>query len=101
MSGEGEYTDVLDMFRDIHTWAKRVRGEVLVYDDPVKRTMGFVVREGAAITGRWKFPLTKLRGDFIAIEDKEASKQLSNLFCTAAGRAELAGMLTHGVYPGA
>jgi len=96
-----DYTNVLEMFRDIHGYVKRVRGEVLVFDDPVKRTMGFAVREGAAITGQWKFPLTRLRGDFIAIEDKEASQQLSTLFCTAAGRAELAGMLTHGVFPGA
>ena len=101
MSGDDGYTDVLEMFRDIHTYAKQVRGEVLVFDDPVRRNLGFVVRQGAAITGRWKFPLTKLRGDFIAIEDKEVSKQLSDLFRSAAGRAEQAGMLTHGVFPGA
>lgn len=96
-----DFPSILEMFRDIHAYVKRVRGEVLVYDDPLKRTLGFAVREGAAITGRWRFPLTRLRGDFIDIEDKEASKQLSDLFRTAAGRAELAGMLTHGVFPGA
>jgi len=101
MPGAADFPDVLELFRDIHIYVKRVRGEVLVFDDPVQRTLGFVVREGAAITGRWKFPLTKLRGSFIDIEDKGVAEQLSNLFRTAAGRAELAGMLTHGVFPGA
>jgi len=101
MPGNSDFTDVLEMFRDIHTFVRRVRGEVLVFDDPVERTLGFAVREGAAITGRWKFPLTRLRGSFVDIEDKDVSEQLSNLFRTAAGRAELAGMLTHGVFPGA
>ena len=93
-------SDILEMFRDIHAYVKQVKGEVLVFDDPAQRTLGFVVRRGAAITGQWKFPLIKLRGDFIAIEDKEVAEQLSSLFRTAAGRAELAGMLTHGVFPG-
>ena len=101
MPGAGDFSDVLEMFQDIHTYVKRVRGEVLVDDDAKNRTLGFVVREGPRISGRWKFPLTRLKGSFINIEDQEAAGRISNLFRTATGRAELAGMLTHGVFPGA
>ncbi len=101
MPGAEDFSDVLELFRDIHVYVQRTGDEVLVDDDAMRRTLGFVVHDGVRINGRWSFPLTKLRGSFIDIEDQEAAGRISNLFRTAAGRAELAGMLTQGTFPGA
>lgn len=96
-----ENYDVLNMFRDIHSYVQRTGDVVLVDDDAMKRTLGFVTHDGVRINGRWKFSFTRLRGSFIDIEDQEAAGRISNLFRTAAGRAELAGMLAEGTFPGA
>ena len=100
---EEQYEDILALFREIHEYAKKEGSPVGSADDPMTRIIGFCVEDRGRASGvHWQIPLTQLTGRRLSFpEDKDASGQLSRLFMTAQGRAQLAAMLTNGTFPGA
>lgn len=98
---EGHRGFLLGMFREIHAHSQEVGAPVESADDPIERTIGFCVDNGATKI-HWKIPLTKLMHRLFCLGMEQPDiDQFKELVMSAEGRARLAQMLTEGTFPGA